>query len=342
MKLRLKYTGSFVSGFLILALIFFGIFITLIMLDKKIFTEKYYFKTQFADAAGLSSSTPILFRGFNIGRIDDFHLTDENNVEAEFIIYEGFQNKIVKHSALNKSIDPISNASSLTFLEGPDRDAVLPEGSFIPSINSEEGAKLLASGKIEKKGNLLYNILTNLDNTLEVLSVKDSANQNVLKITIASLNVLVKNLSSVMGKLNSLADNANVLVEDNNSTLNQALINIAVLADDIKESNKVLKSGLVHLDTLIVAYSNPGGLIKDIIDSSGTLTGNAGILLEQSAELATTINKEAYKLPVLLNNLNTALRELNLTLEAINTSPLLNIEEKKETKKAFGRKINPK
>lgn len=339
MKLRLKYTGTFVTVFLVLAVIFMVALVSIITLDKKIFTQKIFFKTQFADAIGLSGSTQILFKGFTIGRINSFELTEDNLVNAEFFIYDGYQNKIVENSALYKSIDPVTNASSLTLLEGPDNSLALAEGAFIPSIGLPAGEKLLNEGKVSKSGNILFNILNNLDKTLEILSTKDSTNTYVLRNTLTTLSIIVEDLNSIMSKLNLFADNVNNLIEDDGSTLNSALINIATLADEIRKSNAALEQGLIHLDTMIVAYSDPGGLIKEVVDSSGALASNAGVLLEQSAELASTINSEAYKLPILLNNLNVALQEITLTLEALNASPLLNIQGKRETKKSFGRKI---
>ena len=65
MKLRLKYTGFFVSVFLIIAFVLLLSLLALITIDEKIFVAKYQYKTQFANAEGLSTSTPIYFKGFN-------------------------------------------------------------------------------------------------------------------------------------------------------------------------------------------------------------------------------------------------------------------------------------
>ena len=76
-----------------------------------------------------------------------------------------------------------------------------------------------------------------------------------------------------------------------------------------------------------------------MIDTSGGIITNAGVLIRETADLATLINKESYKLPVILDNLNLVLKELTLTLDAINRSPLINAGYPEEENKTFGRKI---
>ncbi|MFA4923835.1 MAG: MlaD family protein, partial [Ignavibacteriaceae bacterium] len=162
MKIKFRYSERIVGTFLVTALLIVAITLGYLLLHNKVFEKKYVFKAKFADAVGLSSSTPVFFKGFKIGVITDYELTDDNYILADFKVYEEFRKKIVRNSALFKSVNPITSTSTIEFLQGPENLSELAEGSIIPAIDISEGEVLLAKNMVNKTGDPLNTVIYNL------------------------------------------------------------------------------------------------------------------------------------------------------------------------------------
>ncbi|MDP3684610.1 MAG: MlaD family protein, partial [Ignavibacteria bacterium] len=162
MKFKMRYSEKIVGSFLIFALVVITASTGYLILHSKSFEEKHLFKAKFGDAVGLSASTPVYFKGFKIGVITDFILTDDNYILADFKVYEEFRNKIVRNSALFKSINPITSTSTIEFLQGPENLSLLPDGGLVPDIDIPEGEKLLAKNMVKKTGDPLNTVIYNL------------------------------------------------------------------------------------------------------------------------------------------------------------------------------------
>lgn len=314
--------------------------IVLLTYDKKIFDETFTYQTRFNDAIGLSVSTPIMFKGFRIGRITDFSLNPENLVDAEFIVYEEYVERIVEFSALNKSINPVSNTSSIDLLEGPYLDRPLAAGAYVPSIETVEGAMLLREGKVKKTGDILYNILTNLNVMLESFNMRDSMDANLLTASLERLYELTNAFDGMSGNLNNLVQNLDMIVKNNKSNLNNAVTGVVDLVDTLKESGAQLNHGLRNLDQLINNYKTPDGLGQRLFDEDKVMLPKVDTLLQESNKFMKSINVQSYKLPLIIDNLQRTLNELKQTLEGVNNSPLIKYGiPETEGSSTFGRRI---
>ena len=324
MQLRFKYTGYFVTVFIVVAAMLLTALLFTLTYDKKFFSNTVLFETKFADAEGLSTSTPVMFKGFKIGRLTTFSLNDDNLVEAEFEVYEEYVNRVVEYSALYKTISPVSNSSVINLLNGPFPDKKAEAGSYIPSIDTPDGAQLLVDGKVHKTGDLLFNILINLNDLLESLNRKDSANQSLLAGSVERLYSLTASLDEMTSNIENLVDNLSIFFSDDKSPLNSALAGIDELSDNLKRAGTVLHSDLIKIDTLVSNYQNPEALGQKLIDPEGETTGKINSLLDETNILMRSINSQSHKLPLIIDNLQRTLDELKKTLRGLNANPLLN------------------
>ena len=326
MKLKFKYTERFVITFLVVAMLIMISGLTFVIINKKYFESKAHFKAKLADANGLGLSTPIYFKGFKIGTITDFRLTDENFIEADLEIYKEYRNKIVNNSALWKGLNPVTNASTLEFLQGNEAKFLLPEGSVIPAVDVPEGIKLLAENKVKKAGDPLSTLLANLQSFTENLTADSVQNKGAFFRTLNNLSIASEDMKQISEKVNALAGS---LLKDKNpddGTLFRLLNNAADLSEDFKSTSQMLKQTLRRADTLLIAFKNPDSLGVRMIDPTGEKIINplrqtiAGFnsLIPQLDNFTQYMNSRTSDLSIILDDLKTMLRQAQITFDAIN------------------------
>ncbi|MBN2460567.1 MAG: MCE family protein [Candidatus Cloacimonetes bacterium] len=310
MKFKFRHTDKIVGIFFFSAVLVLVLSFVIIALSQKMLEKKYDFHTIFPDAVGLSPSTVLKFRGFEIGKVKSYVLNDDNLIETEIIIYEDYRNKIVANSAINKSSNPITGKSSLEFLQGADPEQVLPEGSFIPSLNMPEGQRLLEAGLIEKKGDAISSILDNVDQMLYNLNRDENADQG-------SIFRMIYNLANASEKLDL-----------NMGELNQLLV---LLNSDLKESMHNLDLTLHNASIMLENYSQPEGLLARMIDPEGDQLlqplGNSLRQLEENLgeleKLLEFIGSQAPEIAEILIEGKNSLQTAQNTLEGINNNPFI-------------------
>ena len=162
MSFKFKHTEKITGVFILLAVVILIIGTIVISVSKKTFVKTHVFKTLLSDAAGLSTATPLSFKGYEIGRVKKFLLDKNNNIDVELGVYKEYREKIVKGSAIYRLNNPITGETSLVLLQ-PRRPyppasvfggigSVLDEGEYIPSLDMEDGQELLEENVIEKSG----------------------------------------------------------------------------------------------------------------------------------------------------------------------------------------------
>ena len=148
-----------------------------IAVNRKIFVKKFAFRTVFNDAIGLSTQTPVIFKGFEIGEIKSFNLNNENQIDAVFLVYEPYRTKIVKHSVLRKTIHPLSGKSSIELIQGPNLKQINEENELVPEISTQRGKLYLSSGNIEISNDMMSSIVQNVNKFLYNLNQDNNQDQ---------------------------------------------------------------------------------------------------------------------------------------------------------------------
>lgn len=342
MKLKLKYTERFVAVFVLVAFIIVATSLSLLLINKKVFEKKYPYKAVFADAVGLGANTPVYFKGFNIGKISSYELTKDNVVLAEFLIYAEYKEKIVLNSALFKSSNPLTGGSSIEFLQGPDHNIVLPEGSIIYSIDVPQGKELLAAGIVQKSTDALTSVILNLE------TFTDNLNRDSIPERGAFFRVLV-NLADASEALNSLSkqldSDITKLNKEKGGTLSfySMMSNLSIVSGELTKTVNLLNKTLVTVDTTLTSYQKPDSLLIKMIDPTGEsilkpleLTfKNINELLPRIETFMAFLNAQSTDVTLSLSELRSMLKQLNLTIEAINNSPLIGIKKEQKQKTLF-------
>jgi len=331
MKFKMRYSNRIVGTFLATTLIIIISSTLFMVMHNKSLEKKHRFRAKFADAAGLSATTPVQFKGFKIGYISDYELDDNNYIIANFMVYDEFKDKIVKNSALFKSVNPLTSTSTIEFLQGPDNKNVLPEGSFIPSINVPEGERLLAKKMVEKTGDPLNTVIYNLAEFSENINKDNNVDKGAFFRVLVNMADAAEGMKKITDNLNTDFESISKPNKDGKRPLASLVLNVSQISDSLRIMTGLINRSLVRLDTVLINYGKPDGLAAKMIDPDGKQ------IIEPVKKTVNALNEMLPKLDkfsdflvtqqgqflTLLKQIKETLDEVQITFETINASPLI-------------------
>ncbi len=152
MNYKFKYRLQIVYGFIAIGLGLLFLFIALIAVNNRAFSGRINYYTILDNAEGLDKSPSIYFKGYVIGRVKSFDLTDDNTIKVLFYIYEEYHSKVLKYSILDRSINPISGEITKFELITPEKTnetkEVVSENDIIPFLGTPLAKEYIDKGKI--------------------------------------------------------------------------------------------------------------------------------------------------------------------------------------------------
>jgi ABC-type transporter Mla subunit MlaD len=327
MSFKFKHAEKITGVFILLAVVILIIGTVVISVSKKTFVKTHVFKTQLSDAVGLSTSTPLSFKGYKIGRVKKFLLDKDNNIDVELGVYKEYREKIVKGSAIYRLNNPITGETSLVLLQprGPSLTgvfggigSVLSEGEYIPSLDMDEGQKLLEDNVIEKSGETVSLIFD--EARIFVTNLRDE-----FKVKKDTFRVFFENLHGVSESLarnQEFFENLNRLLDPVDGPVFQTLGQFS------KISGKLDKT-IIQLNEIMENYKDPEGLMTKLFQ----------VNQQQLNQTLENLNKNLIALHQALNSLRESspliadlLDKSRKALQAINNNPLLRGGIEKESK----------
>lgn len=332
---KIKHSRKIVIAFVSVPILILLLAMVLIAIKQNLLEKKYTYYSTVVNAMGLSNQTPVLYRGFEVGRVRNFMLADDGNIGIEFYILNRYKNIMVKGSVLVRNTNPLTGKTTLEFIRNPNSYEPLPVESNIPSSDFSEGKqqlKLIAPTLSDPISVIIANLAQlstaiNEDNNAD----KGSIPRMLVNLADASekANAGLDNVQNITRELSILTMNLN---KDNNpesGVLLRTLNNLAELTYNLNNRMTELEDILASVQIALDNYKQPDSLLIKLLDPnsdkilkplSETLHNLETATAEVSQILATVNNPE---LRMLLNNLNDSLAKARKTLEALNNNPLL-------------------
>jgi len=318
MNFKFKHTEKITGFFIFLSVIILIAGAIFISYSKKTFVETYIFKTLLSDAAGLSKATPLKFKGYEIGRVKNFLLDKEDNIDVELEVYKDFRGKIVGGSAIYRLNNPITGETTLVLLP-PKRPypfgvirgigMILPEGSYIPSLDMEEGQKMLSEELIEKSGETVSLMFDEARFFVSNLRTEFKLKKDTIKAFFENLHGVSESLARNQAVFDHLQQLLNPDTGPVFTTVNR-FVDISERLDRVVD----------QLNEVIDNYKNPEGLMTKMFQvNQGQLNNAIENLNRNLILLRETLTSLKENSPLLAEILNKS-RD---TLQAINNNPLL-------------------
>ncbi len=342
MKFRIRLANQIVGLFILLAIV--GLVTALIMLglNQRWFSEKHLLISRFKSGSSLRVGMAVTLRGFEIGKVEKKELDSEKlEVKIEFQIYDEFYDHVVlENSIIELSVNPLGGSALLFHpgkVQSPSRPP-LEEGSFIYSLDFDEGKELVRKGLVDKSGGddtistLLSQIGPVLNNVNEALY---NAKQLILTVEEGIRGDKSTQLGEMLYNVNSLMDSIDdILAGRDTGPIGTSLVNVSKTTETLDESvNSITKSidkTMQEVSTLVKDLeetfsrdimkitanfeemtSDPDGLVTRLIDPKGSIA----TLLDDNNELYNNIIET-------VENVNAIVADLEKFTEFLtNTTP---------------------
>ena len=308
MKFKIRYADQIIGFSIIIAILSIAFVIMMMGGTHRWFARNIYFVTEFSSATGLSQNMPVLYRGFTIGNVASFNLTDNDMVTVNFFIYEEYSDRVRPGSMVELMVSPIGLGNQFLFHPGIGTGLV-PEGGFIPDANSPEARNLVRQGLANAPWHD-DSISLLLNRASSVLAALDDAFRTGTEAT-----TIGRTMAGIEGIPDAFDRTADSVIFGINNIVRQL---------------NALEPILRDLNTISAMMADPDGSVASFLDADGeiyvnlvsSLSSIAGIL-EDLERTASFIPGQLPQLAGLVTDLRVALRSAQDVIIALTNNPLL-------------------
>jgi phospholipid/cholesterol/gamma-HCH transport system substrate-binding protein len=336
MKFKIRFADQIVGFFVVLSLVCLTFVVILLGRSQRWFTKDVSYRTVLQSAGGLSKNMAVQYRGFTVGSIKSFQLTDDDNVEVVFLIHEDYKDRVRLGSLVEMMISPIGLGNQ--FLFHPGKGDLLPHGALIPVAGSVDARELQRQGlAVEAQHDDSINLLMS-----RVLSILDDAGRMIADVTDAIGSGSDTEIGLIVGSLQKTLAGAEGIPQ----TLDNAVATAVSMIDNLQDE---LKSILGNVDALTSELNNPDGLVYTVLDTDKDVYKSLVKSLNSVSGMLDSLDRTVAFIPgqlpqvaALITDLTLTLRTAEDVLTALTNNPLLKggIPERPETQGAAPRGIN--
>jgi phospholipid/cholesterol/gamma-HCH transport system substrate-binding protein len=306
MKFSIRYADKIVGTLVILALAILVVVIFMLGKNQRWFSRDLQYRTYFTSASGISINMPVQYKGFTIGNVKKFRLTEDDNVEVIFTIFKEQKDRVKTGSMVEIQSSPIGLGNSFIFHPGNGPD-LLDEGELIPEINSPQARFLVETGlaQVAENTDRINNIINQVNTLLTAMNR-----------SIVGLNENEPALAQILDRIN---------------------YSVGVISNIAQTINTGINPILYNLDSVTGKMSDPSGSMMSFLDSSGNIYSDLSASMDSLTGILNNLEKTSdvmpSNFPALMSDLNAALKSMQDVLIAISNNPLLRrgIPEQKET-----------
>jgi phospholipid/cholesterol/gamma-HCH transport system substrate-binding protein len=310
MKFKIRFADQIV-GFLIIIILVILVFVIIMIGSKqRWFAKDYLFKTYLDSASGLGNNMVVQYKGFPIGNVKSFGLTDEDKVEVIFSIYDKYVSRVRQGSLVELMVSPIGLGNQFLFYPGLGTE-LLEEGDLVPVVNSPQAANFIKMG--------LARMPVRDDNITQILALVDGVLAQFNGELLPELNVILHNLDDVLVEVKE------TVAGTDKTPLGRTLggidklvnVNLEPILADIKKI-----SG--NLETLSAQLVEPDGMISTVLDTEGSVYKNLESSLQAVSGTLRNLEKTTAVLPAQVPGIVAELRDVLKSAEDVLTSLLNN------------------
>ncbi|MDR1176003.1 MAG: MlaD family protein [Treponema sp.] len=312
MKFKIRFADKIVGIFVILAVAALIFVIILLGSNQRWFAKNYYFVTYFDSASGLAKNMDVKFKGFTIGRVSAFDLTEDDRVKVRFYIFDTYIDRVRLGSIVHLSVSPVPTFGTQFLFYAGIGTELLSEGDLIPSAASAEGKDLVARN--------LATLPESTDSIAMILNQVNSVMENLNSISKTLDDAFKGSSETSLGRTLLEVERTLDGAQDIPGTIN------TTIADIMREVNPIL----ADLGILSGQLSDPDGTVASILNADGEVYTNLVAALNGISGMLRNLEKTTAGLPrlmpevaAILQDVRTALKTAEDVLTSLTNNPLL-------------------
>jgi phospholipid/cholesterol/gamma-HCH transport system substrate-binding protein len=334
---KLKHTRHIVTLFIIIPAVVLITTVVFIALKQNMLEKRYHYFSSLENAMGISTQTPVLYKGFEIGRVHSFELNEDGTIKLDFYVLKRYKTFIVQASVLYRTTNPITSKTTLEYVRSTENLSTLEEGAHIPSTDFAEGRSLLRL-YLPKASDPIAAIIENIELLTRELNMDDNADKGSLMRILVSVADLSQKADGTLDLLNDNLSQMNTLISNLNSDHNpedgvilRILNNLADLSESVAGQTEDIERLLATANRAADNYAEPESLIIKMLDPQGdqifaplgSSLYTLSATLSDLQKIMASLSRSNPELLLMINNLNETLEKASKTLEGLNNNPLL-------------------
>jgi len=350
MKLKIRFVDQLVGIFVLVALVALAVLLIFMGMNQRWFAKDYSFESKFISATSLSVGMPIHLKGFKIGAVDEISLNDDNTVRITFHIFDTYYDRVKQNSILELVVNPLGlGGGSLVFYPGKGDGTPLPEGTYIPSLDFEEGQRIADNdlADMPMRSDAITNIVNDIGPVLKSANKTINSLNDLVKTTNATLHgevegpvgdtvnqviallAEVERIVAVLNKrVNELSVEATGLVQKVGGTINEVngvirqtdtvMANVVLMSEDLTRVSSNIESVSRNLEELSSRLKDPTGIVQTVLDPKGsvaTILNDDNALYNQILAILKDLERSVYELSLFVKYVNSASPQITGILE---------------------------
>ncbi|NCN43662.1 MAG: hypothetical protein CO158_07730 [Piscirickettsiaceae bacterium CG_4_9_14_3_um_filter_43_564] len=283
-----------------------------LLFQKGVFAQKYHFHFTTPSAQSFKVGMPLLLSGFEVGYIDDIHLTETGQVNLRFYVNEMNRKWITENSRLMLK-KPLIGSPYIEILS--DRTSpLLEEGHEVEMTVSDDINDIII--KLEPTVNQLIAIVADLSLITHQISNPDGA----LFQTLNHLEVIIRDLKESPSFVSSLTGNpedGQTLSDTLNrtqasiETLQQTILGVSGLVENLNETIVLpSKDIMVQVSTILTDVTLKLNTLESTVQAVGGTDQDILILKQQLLKSVEKVNQLIDKVDYMMQDENSNRLEL--------------------------------
>jgi phospholipid/cholesterol/gamma-HCH transport system substrate-binding protein len=322
MKFTIRFADQIVGILIVIALAALVGVVFLLGSSQRWFSKDYEFKTYFDSAVGLSKNMAVQYKGFTIGRIENFDLTWDDRVEIHFFIFDTYISRVRRGSLVDINVSPVGLGSQFLFYPGLGSDQI-EEGELIPAVSSREGREALEMGiaYLPKQDDSISVILSQVNSVLANVDTLTAELNGAFAGTDATV------LGRTLGNVEQITQDLPGMLQD---TLDEVLGDVDELLGTVDQIVASIKPILGNLQILSDDLADPKGTVAQVLDGEGPVYTNLVSTLESVSGTLQSLEKTVAYVPAqlpqitaMLSEVQQVLRSVEDVLTALTNNPIL-------------------
>lgn len=262
MSFKIRHDKKLVTVFSITSLAIFVSLVALIVVNNNLFKSRVYFYTKLKTADGLGKNMPVMFKGYEIGRVKNYTLNEQNEIIIKFFVYKEFYSKMHFYSVVVNDFNPISNKITKFELVNPlpqyQTNKVYEEDTYVPGLESETGKEFVSHGYIQYETRGVAGIIKQVNSILD--KIINNQTPEKLNEVVANLAKLLEASKETIASYNSKegGEGSKILIQ----TLNDVRTSVLYVRQTLKELHRNRKD----LSPLIISTTKTLDKAQDTLD----------------------------------------------------------------------------
>ena len=311
MKFKVRFADQIVGLFIILSLVSLVFVIVMLGRSQRWFTKDVSFATLLPSAGGLSKNMAVQYKGFTIGNVKSFYLTENDNVIVTFIIFEEYRDRVRLGSMVEVAESPVGLGNKFQFYTG--NGEILDEGSLLPTVGSAQAREFVRQGLAAEP------------------KAEDSitAIMNKVNAILDDVNLITTEIGEALGVGSSETEIGKIIGSLQNTMTGAEGIPYSITRT-INEIRSDLGPILENVNTMITELNNPDGLVYTILDTDKDVYTNLVKSLTSVSAILDNLEKTTEFIPAQLPQVAGLIMDLRVTMKtaedlmtALTNNPLL-------------------